>query len=174
MPLNAASYSLWAVSCIWQLIYCLELCQVNVLMTLRCREYLLRGTYISTSANKHLNNLPSVEERFLSHKLRWYTKISSPKKSPNNTREKILYFFHVCLILPISCWHVTCLLCHSVMLMNEWQISLHNAKTLKNLLQTVTFKISLKGKKTKIQKRKTLIINGVSQGWKWKLTTGRF
>ena len=29
----------------------------------------------------------------LSHKLRCYTRISSPKKSRNNTREKISYFF---------------------------------------------------------------------------------
>ena len=30
---------------------------------------------------------------FLSHKLRCYTEISGPKKSRNNTREKIRYFF---------------------------------------------------------------------------------
>ena len=30
---------------------------------------------------------------FLSHKLRCYTGISGPKKSRNNTRGKILYFF---------------------------------------------------------------------------------
>ena len=47
--------------------------------------------------------------------------ISSPKKSHNNTGEKKYIFFHECLISLISCLHVTRLLHHSVMLMNEWQ-----------------------------------------------------
>ena len=38
---------------------------------------------------------------FLLYKLRCYTRISSPEKSRNNTREKIRYFVHVCLISPI-------------------------------------------------------------------------
>ena len=67
-------------------------------------------------------------------------------------------FFHVCLISPISCWHVTQLSRHSVRLINERQ-SFHDsqykvilselfrimaAKTLKKTYrsQTVTFKLS--------------------------------
>ena len=34
--------------------------------------------------------------------------------------------FHVCLISPISYWHVTCLSRHSYMLMNEWKNPHHS------------------------------------------------
>ena len=36
-----------------------------------------------------------------------FPSISRPEKSHNNTGEKIRIFFHVCLILPIRCWHLT-------------------------------------------------------------------
>ena len=105
----------------------------------------------------------------LSYKLQCYSKISSPEKSHNNARWKNTIFFHVCLISPISCWHVTRPSHHSVRLMNERQ-SLHHyqskvvcrkffgimaAKTLKNpyRLQTMTFKLSEKGKKPKYGKK---------------------
>ena len=39
----------------------------------------------------------------------------------NNTCEKNMKSFYVCLISPISCWHVTRFLHQSVRLMNEWQ-----------------------------------------------------
>ena len=137
--------------------------------------------------------MPSVEERFLSHKLRWYTKISSPKKSPNNTREKILYFFHVCLILPISCWHVTCLLHQLVRLMNEMQ-SLHHSLFMdvcQNFLvvwllnhwkwltdSNVQTFLEEKEKPQFEKKTESYVFidfcNGISRGWERKLTTGRF
>ena len=49
----------------------------------------------------------------------------SALKKPRTTREKkTLNFSCLCLISPVSCWHVTHLWCHSVMFMNELQ-SLH-------------------------------------------------
>ena len=57
------------------------------------------------------------------NKLRCYKMVSSPGKSRKNTWKNTI-FFHVCLISPISCSHVTCLSRHSVRLMNERQ-SLH-------------------------------------------------
>ena len=51
--------------------------------------------------------------------LTFHRLISSSKKCRNKTSEKIPYFFHVYLISPISCWHVTCLLRHSVR-SDEW------------------------------------------------------
>ena len=38
-------------------------------------------------------SLSSIQSKYLSHKLRCYTRISGPEKSRNNTREKISYFF---------------------------------------------------------------------------------
>ena len=87
--------------------------------------------------------------------------------------------FHVCLISPISDWHVTRLSRHSVMLMNEGQ-SLHHFEskvvsrnfpglwqltTLKDLCRSKieTFKISLKRKKTKTWKEK----QKVTWIWRW-------
>ena len=43
----------------------------------------------------------------LSYKLRCCKKIFVLEKSHNNAREKIRWFFRLCLISPISCWHVS-------------------------------------------------------------------
>ena len=82
------------------------------------------------------------------------------------------------LISPISCWHVTRLSRHSVRLINERRSLYHSqskvacqnffrimaAKTLKNpyRLQTVTFKLSQKLKKTKIRKEKPWVTYSVA------------
>ena len=43
----------------------------------------------------------------LSYKLRCCKKIFDLEKSHNNAREKIRWFFRLCLISPIRCWHIS-------------------------------------------------------------------
>ena len=84
-------------------------------------------------------------------------RISSAEKSCDNTGEK-MYFFYVCLISPIICWHVTPPSRHSprfksedraftILNLRSFALSeffqIMAAKTLKNpyRLQIVTFKL---------------------------------
>ena len=144
--------------------------------------------------------LPILDSRklgnILSYKLRCYTRISSPDKSRNNTREKKTIFFHVCLILPISCWHFTRLSRHSVRLMNERQ-SLHHSLSMvvcRNifglwLLKNWNIHIDAfrqwrwnfprkeDNQNTKWKTESYVFSdfgNGISRGWEQKSTTGRF
>ena len=51
------------------------------------------------------------------------------KKSRNSVCVKLVVFFKsLCLISPISCWRITCFLCHFIRLMNKWQ-SLHHSQS---------------------------------------------
>ena len=56
-----------------------------------------------------------------------YTRISSLEKAVT-AHVKNVVIFHVCLISPISCWHVTRLSRHLVKLINERQ-SLHHSQS---------------------------------------------
>ena len=94
-------------------------------------------------------------------------------RKAKTTEVKKNVFFHECLMSPISCLHITRLLHHSVMLMNEWQSphcclsefpQIMAAKKPKNpyCLQTVTFKLSQKGKKIKMRKGKMKVMCSVA------------
>ena len=90
--------------------------------------------------------------------------------------------FFTCLISPIICWHVTCLLRHPVRLMNEWQ-RLHYSQALKfsGTMAAEIFRNSktdrdvsnfLEGEENQNTKRKTgsyvfsgFGTSGVSRGW---------
>ena len=112
---------------------------------------------------------------FLDHQA-CYTRIFSPKKSRNKTRKKNIIFFHVCLISPVSCWHVTRLSRPSVRLMNERQ-SLHHSQfkvvcvnffrlwLLKHWKIRIAYRqwrSKKKGKKTKIRKEKPKVTYSVT------------
>ena len=56
-----------------------------------------------------------------------YTRISSLEKAVT-AHVKNIVIFHVCLISPVSCWHVTRLSRHLVRLINERQ-SLHHSQS---------------------------------------------
>ena len=112
------------------------------------------------------------------------------------THVKNTTFFHVCLISPISCWHVTRLSRHSVRLMNERQ-SLHHSQS-KVVCQNIFGLCLLKDRNIRIDayrqcrsnflereenqntkwKTETHVFsgfgNGISRGWERKSTTGRF
>ena len=64
---------------------------------------------------------------YLSYKLRYYTRITSLRKAVT-AHVKNVVIFHVCLISPISCWHVTRLSRHLVRLINERK-SLHHSQS---------------------------------------------
>ena len=64
---------------------------------------------------------------YLSYKLRYYTRITSLRKAVT-AHVKNVVVFHVCLISPISCWHVTRLSRHLVRLINERK-SLHHSQS---------------------------------------------
>ena len=126
-----------------------------------------------------------VHLALLSYKLRCYTRIHSPEKSRDNTREKIRYF--------LTCvWY-----CQSaadtslpfratssqskVVFRNFFGLWLLNTeKSVSLTYRQVTFKLNLKGEKTKIWKKKTKSYvfsgfgNGISSGWERKSTTRRF
>ena len=55
---------------------------------------------------------------YLLYKLLCCARMSNPKNSHNSTLVKLLYFF-ICLISPISYWHINRFLHQSVRLMNE-------------------------------------------------------
>ena len=144
---------------------------------------------------KILHMLPEnfMAESDLSHKLRCYRGISGPEKSRNNTREKISYFF--------TCWYsqsaADSSLAFGVTRSGWWmkgkaftilntsclsELSrIRAAKTLKNPYrwQTMRFKL-LEGEKNQYTKRKTenYVFGGfgvgISLGWEWKSTNGRF
>ena len=131
---------------------------------------------------------------FLSHKLRFYTRISGPEKSRNNTREKISYFFtcvdianqlltrHLPLALlgQVDKWTVKPsrfpiqVVCRSFSNYGGWN-------TKKSLsLTDCEVQTFLEDEGNQYTKRKTesYIFSGfgvsISLGWEWKLTTGRF
>ena len=93
----------------------------------------------------------------------------------------------MCLILSISCWHVTRLSRHSVRLMNEQQ-SLHHSQSKVFcrdvfglwLLTDSDVQTFLEGKENQNTQRKTDsyvfsgFVYGISRGWERKSTTGRF
>ena len=136
-------------------------------------------------------------ENVLSYNLMCYTRISSPEESLNNTRKKKnAIFFHVRLISPISCWHVTRLSRHSVRLTKEQQ-SLHHSqskvvcRTIFELwlLENWNIRIDayrewrsnfLRKEKNQNTKWKTESYvfsgfgSGISRGWERKSTSGRF
>ena len=59
---------------------------------------MLVNTYVKLQMSVEIalpafSSLYSVSDYYLSLKLRCFTRISGPEKSPNNTREKISYFW---------------------------------------------------------------------------------
>ena len=68
--------------------------------------------------------------RYLSCKPRCYARISSPEKTNVTTHVQNTIFFHVCLISPIGCRHVTRLSRHSVGLTNERQSLNHSPQSI--------------------------------------------
>ena len=114
----------------------------------------------------------------LSYKLWFYTRISSPEKSHNITGEKIQYFLQCVWYCRLAMPFV---LPFSVQGCLSEFFQIVAAKTLKNLFrwQTVTLKLSYKGKKQNVKRKtKSYVFSGfgneISCGWKWKSNTGRF
>ena len=74
------------------------------------------------------------EMHFLTqYKQRCYARISVLRKALTTNVNKYHNFFHLCLVSPISCCHVTRLLHHSARLMNELR-SLHHSQSINNYL----------------------------------------
>ena len=112
----------------------------------------------------------------LSHKLRCYTRISGPEKSRNNTWKNIV-FFHVCWYSQSAAYTSLAFGAtrsgwwknrKALMILNTSCLQglsrIMAAKTLNNLYrwQTVTFKLSLKGKKTNVLKEKPKVAYSVA------------
>ena len=135
-------------------------------------------------------SLTSESERpcnilYLSHKLRCYTRISSPEENRNNTREKIRYFSR-CVWYNQSAadtsfafratrsgWWMTAkpspFSIQGRLSEIFWTIA---AKTLKNqyCLQTVLFNLPRRGRKPKYEKKTESYVfsgfgNDISRGW---------
>ena len=143
------------------------------------------GIIISRNVAIDIRSDHIVRETILSCKLRCYTRIISPEKSRNNTREKIRHFF---TLFDIANQQLTR---HSPFAplgqVDEWTakpspFSIHGCwsefsrimigKLLKNPygFQTLTFKLSYDGKKTKIRKEKPKVTRSVALV-SWQLRT---